>query len=392
MNQLSTALLIRDFANKFLLGLNKALFPRTKQILAELKKNPGNILILRSGNIGDTTCALPALAFLRDNFPQAHICLLTSPGPRGLPEAREVVEGLGLVDEIITFYQDELANPAFRLHLLKELRRRRFDLFVLLPQGRTDLARTLRDLAFARLVGVKGALGFALSHNFPGFDLRRLQEYVPPDNEVERLLKLLSQAGINGRRPFCLNLPVSCHHTAERLLAPFQLEGRPIIGLQVFSKVQAKQWPLENFSELAQRLQEAYKPLFILFGAPSELDRLLRLAESFPGEKLVAAGQVTVLETAALLARCTAIVTLDTGPMHLAALVGTPIVALFSARHSPKMWEPWTDKAVILRKSVPCELCFRDECWHSNCMRTISVTEVFQSVQSIFPRYKTNYN
>ncbi len=382
MEKLPLALLSKNISNRLLGLLKIVFFPQTRNTIHELRQHAGHILILRTGNIGDTACALPALAAVRENFPKAHLCLLTSPGPKGLPEARAVLDGLGLVDEIITFYKEDLARPEFRRSLLADLRRRQFDLFILLPQERTTLKRLLRDLLFARLVGVKGALGFELAHHFPGFDLRRLKTYVPDKNEVERLLHLLARSGINGSRPFTLNLPAACQQRAEELLRPYNSSGRPVIGFQVFAKAQANQWPLENFAALGERLQNAYRPLFILFGGPGDRERLQDLAARFPGDKLIAAGQATVLETAALLARCHVLVTLDTGPMHLAALVGTPIVALFSARQFPKMWEPCMNTAVVIRKSVPCELCFEENCSHIECMQAITVEEVFQASES----------
>jgi ADP-heptose:LPS heptosyltransferase len=284
------------------------------------------------------------------------------------------------VDEIIPFYNDDFKEWSFRRKLLRDLRRRGFDLFVLFPQTRSNFQRTLRDLVFARLLGVSGAFGFALGNSFPGFDLHTLKDYVPRHNEVERLLRLLSHSGINGSRPFTLNLPASCHSRAVQLLQPYPKDGRPVIGLQPFAKAQANQWPLENFVELGGRLQENLQPLFLLFGGPGDRESLKSLADRFPGDKFVAAGLASILETAALLTRCHVLVTLDTGPMHLAALLGTPLVALFSARQFPKMWEPCSDKAVVLRHAAACRLCFRETCPHLTCMEGISVEDVHGKV------------
>lgn len=380
MTCLEFALALRQAANQVLKGLTSLFFPKTQAIIENLRHQKGKILILRTGNIGDIACAIPALSALRADFPQAHLCLLTSPGIRGLPEARDVLDGLGLVDEIITFYSNDLHDWRFCLALLKNLRYRDFDLFFLFPQNYSNLQRTFRDLLFACLLKVKGALGFVIAHSFPGFDLRTLRDYVPPHNEVERLLHLLVRAGINGSRHFTWNLPEPCHRQAEKILQPYLQKGRPFVGFQVFAKAQANQWPLKNFSILGHLLQDTYCPIFILFGGPAERERLLRLAESFSGDKLVVAGQVSVLETAALLGRCQVMVTMDTGPMHLAALVGTPIVALFSARQFPKMWEPHSENAVILRKAVPCELCFQKKCDHLTCMQAIASEEVYEEV------------
>lgn len=389
MTYLDVAISLQTSANLTLKMLGRLFFPGTRRVVEKLRNSPGRVLIQRTGNVGDTACALPALAAVRHNFPLAHLTLLTSPGPRGLPEAREVLEWQGLVDEIITFYREDFANLSFRKTLIRDLRQRRFDLFLLFPQERTDFRRTFRDLLFARLLGVKGAWGFSLAHHFPLMDNRRLHDYRPPHNEVERLLHLLAGTGINSLANFHLKLPCSCQQMADRLLAPYLQNGpRPVIGLQTRAKAQANQWPLANFSELGCRLQAACQPVFILFGGAAEKYQLQEFARTFPGDKLIAAGQTSLIETTALLSRCHVLVTLDTGPMHLAALVGTPIVALFSARQFPKMWEPWTDQAIVLRKSVPCELCFQEDCDHLTCMQAITVDEVNAAVLEQMRIYK----
>lgn len=99
MDRLSLAIFSRNAANRVLCLLHAALFSETPKIIRKLRNHPGKILLLRTGNIGDTACALPALAAIRENFPRAHLCLLTSPGPRGLPEAGQVLDGQDLVNE-----------------------------------------------------------------------------------------------------------------------------------------------------------------------------------------------------------------------------------------------------------------------------------------------------
>jgi len=389
MTRLEVALFIQRSTNLCLKRLVRLLFPRTKTTIEKLRIHRGNILVLRTGNLGDTACALPALAALRESFPRAHICLLTSPGRRGLPQAGELLDGLGLVDEIFTFYQKDLKDRTFLRNLLSTLRLHRFDLEILLPQATTTFRRLCRDLGVAYLLGVKGALGFRLAHHFPLFDLRQLKDYIPSENEAQRLLGLLRAAGINSHHRFQVSLPKSCQDKAEDLLKPYlPTNHRPVIGFQVKAKANANHWPLANFAELGRRLEEAFRPVFILFGGPGEAEDLNRFVSKFPGDKLVAAGKTTVQESLALLSHCQVLVTLDTGPMHLATLVNTPIVALFSARQFPRMMEPWSDQAVVIRKQVPCELCFQEDCKDSICMRAISPAEVFEEVSKLLLIYK----
>ena len=393
MNSLTLPVALRDAANQVFQKLTSLLFPKTGSVIQLLRGSPGEILVLRTGNIGDIACAIPALAALRKNFPRARLCLLTSPGLRGLPEAGEVLQGLGLVDEIITFFHSDLGSPAFLTGLIRTIRQHQVDLFVYLNQNITSFSRQLRDLIFASLIGAKGAFGFALAHHFPLFDPRKLKEYIPRQNEVERLLGILGQFNINSDSAYKVALPEESLDFAERLLKPFSKNGpRPVIGFQVSAKADANLWPLSKVVDLCVRLNSDFSPLFLFTGSPGERENLLQLCQSIPGEKLVAAGEASVLESLALISRCQVFVSLDTGPIHLAALTGIPIVGLYSARQFKKMWEPDVENAIVLRKDVPCELCFQLTCDHLSCMEAITVDEVYNAVVKQLSLKTERYN
>lgn len=391
MTRLEVALFIQRSANLGLEKLTRLLFPRTKATIENLRVHPGNILVLRTGNIGDIACTLPALAALRENYPGSHICLITSPGGGRFPGAPEVLPGLGLVDEIVTFHLEDLKDRSYVRSLVANLRRRRFDLFVHLPQERASTSRMLRDLTFAGLLGVQGAVGFTLAYNFPLFDLRTLKDFEPLQTEAGRLLAILRRAGIHPSRDYELALPPAAIRRADDLLKAYANHGRPIIGIQARAKEGAKNWPMAKFAELCSRLQLAVDPLFVFTGGAAERQVLQDLAASFPGEKLVAAGLLNIQETMALISRCQVFISVDTGPMHLAALLGIPVVALFSARQFKTMWDPVSPGTVVLRKSVPCALCFQAECEHGFCMEAITVAEVFEATTSRIDRLNSDY-
>jgi ADP-heptose:LPS heptosyltransferase len=392
MSRLGVALTVRKTFDGILRILNAALFPETGRLISHLRKNPGRLLILRTGNVGDTACAVPALMALRQRFPQARLTLLTSPGLEGLPGAGELLEPLGLIDEVTTFYRRDLRRLPFFRGLIRKLRGRRYHLFILLPQGRASFRRLLRDLGFAYFLGVQGALGFRLGNHFPLMPPGWLKDYISPFNEAERLLKILEDAGIPPPGSFALQLPETALAAAEELLHPF-LSGGPrlIIGLQMTAKVKAKLWPPVRFTELCRRLQETYQPLFLFTGSPSERDMLRQFADTFPGDKLVAAGRACLIESLALISKCRVLVSLDTGPMHLAALVKTPVVSLFGGRNFPKEWDPWGD-GVILRARVPCEPCFRDDCHRPLCMEAISVDAVVEVVRNLIEESEPSHD
>jgi len=392
MTRLEVALFIQRNANLGLEKLARLLFPRTKATIEKLRIHRGNILVLRTGNIGDIACTMLALAALRENFPGSRICLITSPGGARLPGAPEVLSGLSLVDEIVTFHLEDLKDRSYVRSLVANLRRRRFDLFVHLPQERASLSRLLRDLAFAGLLGAQGVVGFKLAYHFPLFDLRTLKDFEPSQPEAGRLLEILRRAGIHPSRSYELALPPAAIRQADDLLKAYVDNGRPIIGIQARAKEGAKNWPMAKFAELCRKLQRSFAPLFVFTGGPADRQLLENLSATFPGDKVVAAGLANIQDTMALISRCQVFISVDTGPMHLAALIGVPLVALFSARQFKTMWDPFSPDAVVLRKSVPCELCFQAECEHGSCMEAISVDEVFDAVTSHLPQGQKDFS
>jgi len=381
--ELKLALRTLDIMNWSLRALNAILFPYTSRTIENLRTKAGKILILRTGNIGDTACALPGLIAIRKSFPKCHITLLTSPGPKGLPEAGEVLGGLRLVDKIITFYIHDVKNKYFMRQLIKNLRSYHYDLFIRMGQDGVSYFRTLRDLCFARLLDVKGAFGFEITNYFPFFDKRRLKDYVP-QNQVERILSSLADKKIIGNN-FEVCLPESDIAFAEEFLQKSGVnEGDLLIGIHMGTKVQANRWPIENFIGLCNLISTNYPNSFFFFtGSGKEYEIIKNTLNYINGRKAIVAGKASILQTAAIVKKCNLFITVDSGIMHLAALLNVPIIAIFSARQYPNMWYPWGNNHVIFRKKTPCELCFLTECSHRTCLKAITVEEVFRAVQRL---------
>jgi heptosyltransferase-2 len=156
--------------------------------------------------------------------------------------------------------------------------------------------------------------------------------------------------------------------------------------------MRSKLWPPDRFAEVGRRLLDKYRVEIIVVGGPAE--RLL-------GEDLVglwgaglnAAGNFGVVETAALFQKCVFTITLDTGPMHLAAAVGTKCIALFSGIESPGKWDPLGDGHSVIRKDVSCACCRTTVCPVEDhpCMNNITVEEVWLQVESFMARIETTH-
>jgi 3-deoxy-D-manno-octulosonic-acid transferase/heptosyltransferase-1 len=213
-----------------------------------------------------------------------------------------------------------------------------------------------------------------------------LNERLPPvDMEIhalERNLRMLEAVGIRTRK-VTYGLPVADAHrrAAHRLLkAEGVAEGDgPLIAVNCVAQWPSKLWPVASFARLGDRLVDRFDARLVFTGAASDgptvrsvLARMRRPAGDLTGK--------TTLKTlAALYERVRLLVSTDTGPMHLGAAVGTPVVALFGPT-APWRTGPYGERHRVLRPPLPCSPCFRRRCPSLDCMRGISVEAVFDAV------------
>jgi ADP-heptose:LPS heptosyltransferase len=170
---------------------------------------------------------------------------------------------------------------------------------------------------------------------------------------------------------------------ARRMLDRAGFQGHDIVAFAPGSKMQAKKWPEDRFERVGLMLLDRSPELrLVVVGGPGEKllgDRLCRVW----GDRAVnLSGALSVWESAAILEHCILYVGNDTGTMHLAASVGTPCVAIFSARDNPGKWEPAGPGHIVLRHEVPCAGCMLETCVDLAlaCLMAISVDEVVAAI------------
>jgi heptosyltransferase-2 len=146
--------------------------------------------------------------------------------------------------------------------------------------------------------------------------------------------------------------------------------------------MKSKIWPPDRFNALCQRLL-AHDPrfYFLLLGDKSEYLHGEPIRKGLEIASLNLSGKTSIIESATALQRCAAYIGNDTGTMHLAAAMGVPVVAIFSAIDSPGKWEPYGDKNTVIRKNVECEGCMLTTCVDQKmmCLNLISVDEVYEA-------------
>lgn len=340
------------------------------------------VCIYRIGNIGDIVCALPAMRAVRLAYPHAHLTLLSSPGPQSSLGALELKAGLPWIDELIVYYSKDIETLPKRWSLLRELRARRFDVWIELPNNLSTVSRQLRDMSFTRMLGVRWARGWQVGTL--RWAAQAQSEYLRFANEVERLLGVLTRSGIAvSRLDYDLQSAGDHASTVDRLLQEAGMRSRRLVALAPGAKRSTNRWPVKRFSEVGRELARLGYSIVLIGGEP---DRALceMLVEQIGPNAGTFAGRVSVLESCELLRRCDVLIAVDSGVQHLAAAVGTACVSLFSFWQMTGKWRPHGPRHDVIQKWVSCHTCLLELCPHDNaCMTRITVPEVVRAAKGL---------
>lgn len=346
-------------------------------------KKTRKVLIYRLGSLGDTVVALPALHLIARAFPDAERWVLTNfnINSKAAPVS-QVLEGTGVVHGYIE-YPIGIRNPRTLIRLRNKIQRLRPDALVYLTEARSPV-KTLRDAAFFKACGVRRLIGVPYTANMR--TCRNLGDgmYEYEGARLARCVRELGEARFDEPASFDLNLSVAERETARLALEP--LSGKLLLGASIGAKVGVKDWGDPNWSAFLSKLGGALPGYgLVMVGAGAERDRSDALLKHWSGTSLNLCGRVSVRESAAVLERCRLFIGHDSGPMHLAAAVGTPCVAVFSARNLPGVWFPYGKQHRVIYHSVACRNCRLDVCekFHKKCIASISVDEVFDAVMGL---------
>lgn len=318
----------------FILNFLKNLLFDNRNIL-ESKR----ILIFRTGSLGDSVCALPAIYSIRENFPNAEIDILTNAGSPDLVSINQIVDK-NLVNNIYDYYGEP------KRKIINKLKLKQYDLFIELPQYVTTFWRELKFIFFAKILGIKNAFGWQVaSTRFLAKYQDRLKIFI---NERDRLLTILERKGLNN---FGLQFPFDCIPEMKKKVLNILRENNLTnkeknIAFVVGAKREQNRWPIKYFKEVAEDvIKKGYNILGVGVKEDYDLFKEMGIAKNIHNF----CGVLLPLETVELLGNCKLTITNDTGPMHLSYAIGTPVFAIFSIRDYPNKWYPPEDNNIVFQ-------------------------------------------
>lgn len=331
--------------------------------------NINKILVIRVDGIGDLLNSTPALALLRENYPSAEITVLAR--PLNAP----VLIGNPDVDRILTFARDgEHCGFKARLRFYRALRREGFQLVVAMQTGMWSHLVALLSGAPYRLGRYQKRFRSTLTHAWHG-------KYPKGEtHEVDRNLELVQLiCKGEGTRKLKFHLLPNEIDTAKAHLTSRGIGADTfLIGIHPGGSSFDKRWPERQYAELADRLVQQYNATILLLRGPEEGALTHNIQQAMQSRAIVQAPE-TIRELGALLSCCNLVVCNDSGPMHLAAALDVPMVAVFGPTDHVA-WHPLSENAAIVRRDMPCWPCSAHKCkigWE--CTKKLPVEPVWEA-------------
>ncbi len=340
------------------------------------------VLIIKLSSIGDCVHTLPALHALRKGFDnarvKARIDWLVEEAASG------VLKGNPLIDNLIVVKRGWAKNFGENRKTARLLASTGYNMVL-------DFQGLLKSGVWVMLSKGRKRAGFSngreLSHLFlndrlPPYDIER--------HAVERYLDLAAHAGGDvSDVKFCLHIPKASMESAVKKLAKNVIKkGSPFFVLIPRARWETKLWDDGRFVELAKMIEAKTKIPAVLAGGPSDMAALEAIKDKIGKGAVNLSGQTDLLELAAILKMARFAITVDSGPMHLAAAVGTRTVALFGPT-APWRTGPYGKGHIIVRKGLKCSPCFKRKCAAPKCMKEISVSDVMAAVGEVLKKEKT---
>jgi lipopolysaccharide heptosyltransferase I len=324
--------------------------------------DPQRILIIKPSALGDIVHALPVLGLLRRRWPEAQVSWLVTPACAGL------VERHPQIDEVVRFdrhgFSSAWWNPRSAGKLLqfsRDIREREFDLVI-------DLQGLFRSGWFLRQTAAPVRVGFSNAREMGWLFYTHRVESSWEDHAVERYLCVAEALGL-GREPVEFTFAVD---DADRKAIAAMTGDEPYAVLMPGANWETKRWSVERFAGLVEPLRRRFGLRSIVAGGSA--DRVL--AEQIPGARDLT-GRTGLRQLVALLERAALVIAPDTGPMHIAAALGRPLVTMYGPTNAVRTG-PYGRMDSVIRIDIPCSPCYARRCSHKSCLNWLRIEPVLE--------------
>jgi lipopolysaccharide heptosyltransferase II len=338
------------------------------------------ILLVRLDRIGDVALSLPAIQAVREHFPDARISVMVR------PYTQLLLEGHPSVDEVIPYFYENGGRHGSllgNLRFIGEIRRRRFDAALVFHPG-------FRPHAVPFLAGIPRRVGFKSRAPFFLTNAVEDRRHEGDRHESDYALDIVRAFGVSASRKKNFELTVSPldTETVERTLAREGVTpGERLVALHAGASCPSKRWPKECFAELGRKIARQMRLKVVLVGGTGEVCTASFLESRIGDGVLNFTGRLNLRELNAFLKRCAVLVSNDSGPVHLAAGVGTKTLCIFGRNRkglNAERWKALGEGHRVIQKEVGCVVCLAHRCTIDfECLKAVSVEEIFENLREM---------
>ena len=335
-----------------------------------MQHNPRNILVINFGQLGDVVLSLPALQAIRRRFPQAKITVAVGKPSAPIIEMSGSANTTIAVDRVALRDGWKLASVGRIFKLVKDVRKAKFDLVI-----------DLHSYAETNLLGVLSGAPQRLYSHRPNRSLDYLGNFNPrPPRQdlrrhaVDRYLDVLQPLGISeqSRAPYLTTIGAADRAVEDLLKKEKAHSNALLVGLFFGAGHEVRRWPIERYAQLADFLIRNNQVRVIVFAGPEEREFVPKAKSLFPPGTIFF-DRLTIQQLASAQARLTLFISNDTGPMHIAAAVGTSVIVILD-RPTPHSFTPVGDQHRVL--------CGAD-------VNDISVEQVYKAAHELLSSNRT---
>ncbi len=355
-------------------------------------KNP-KLLVVKLDHLGDVVTATPVFRSLREAFPDARVDVLVGPW------AKDLVSANPFVDKVLTYDSARFRRPAGpresprrKLRQMRAIAAHRYTHIVDLRGDSWTLLLPFLSGAVRRVDRGSVRLESWIEQRISGGDpiaARIPRHEVETNLEVIRPLmgKYAPVAGAPGPRAPRVEVFIT-DHDRRALAARLRPLGIPVevplVTIHPGASWQPRAWRLERFAEVARQILDQHPVHVVIVGTVEEMDIVDKMGLLLSDDRAHFLFDLRLSETATLIERSLLFIGNDSGIAHLAAAIGTPLIALYGPQ-DPRRFRPWSEKAVVLHKPVPCFPCKQRVCVvpHNPCVNLTYVEEVMRSAEAV---------
>lgn len=331
-----------------------------------MDKNWQKIIVIDLLYLGDLMFAIPFLSELRKNFPEARIDLIVNSA------FHSIVEDNVNLDYVYAYNKKWTIKQSIKF--AKDLSQNNYDLGI-------NIHGSWRSAILLKLINPSYTTGFGGKGR--GLFLNRKLKQLENQHMVEVYLQVLREMNlkVESKLPFFKVKEAVSEEVNKKLVNWGIAKKDKLIALNTGGTWPTKRWTIEGFARLGDLLNREYGKV-MLVGSSGDLSIVEEIVNRMETKPMIATGETSLQELAALLARCDLVISNDSGPVHVAAAVGTPTITIFGPSDDVK-YRPLGEKHKVVKTAIDCRPCGKHQCplGHHRCMTEIKVDEIVNVIE-----------